>query len=50
MQKESVQSDNPAWRKRPKHAEILGYFDVGPKHQNLKTFLTFSRGRVIGLS
>jgi hypothetical protein len=41
MQKESVQSDNPARRKRPKRAEILGYFDVGPKHQNPTTFWTF---------
>ena len=31
MQKESVQSDHPVRRKRPKRAEILGYFDVGPK-------------------
>jgi hypothetical protein len=38
MQKESVQSNHPAWRKRPKCAEILGYFDVGQKHQNLTTF------------
>ena len=50
MQKESVQSDHPVRRKRPKRAEILGYFDVGPKHQNLTIFWTFSQGRVVGLN
>ena len=50
MQKESAQSDHPAWRKRSKRAQILGYFDIGPKQQNRTTFLTFSQGRVVGLS
>ena len=31
MQKESVQSDHTARRKRPKCAQKLRYFDVGPK-------------------
>ena len=50
MQKESAQSDQPAGRKRPKRAKILGYFGVCPNQQNWTTFWTFSPGRVIGLS
>ena len=50
MQKESAQSDHPIQRKRPKHAEILGYFGVGPNLLNPTTFWTFSQGRVVGLS
>ena len=38
MQKESAQSDNPAKRKRPKCAEMLGYFDIGLKQKNWTTF------------
>ena len=48
MQKELVQSDHPALRKRPKCAKILGYFVVGPKHQNRTTFWTFSRSQLVG--
>ena len=50
MQKESAQSNHPTWRKRPKCAQILRYYDVGPKQQNRTTFWTFSSGRVVGLS
>jgi hypothetical protein len=50
MQKESVQSDHPALRKRSKHAVLLEFFEVGLKQPNLTTFWTFSLGRVIGLS
>jgi hypothetical protein len=28
MQKESVQSDKPALKKRPKRVEILGYIEI----------------------
>ena len=38
-QKESAQSDHPTRRKRRKCAEILGYFDDGPKQQ-IWTILT----------
>jgi hypothetical protein len=44
LQKESAQSDHPALRKRPKYAEILGYFNVVQKQQNQTTFWTFSPG------
>ena len=50
MQKELAQSNHPAQRKRPKRAELLGYFAGGPKLQNPTTFGAFSQGRVIGLS
>ena len=50
VQKGSDQFDNPVQRKRPKHAELLGYFDIGLKQLNRTTFWTFSPGRVIVLS
>jgi hypothetical protein len=50
MEKESVQSDHCAGRKRSKCAKILGYFGICPNQQNPTTFSMFSLGRVIGLS
>ena len=50
LQKEPVQSEHPALRKCPKCAKILGYFVVGPKHQNWTIFWMFSWSKVIGLS
>ena len=50
IQKESAQSDHPIQGKRPKRAEILGYFYVGPNLLNPTTFWKFSQGRVVGLS
>jgi hypothetical protein len=43
MQKESAQSNGPAGRKHPKHAQILGYFGVCPNQQNWTEFWTLSR-------
>ena len=42
MQKESAKSDHPVKRKGPKCAEILGYFDVGPKSKLWPNFGLFS--------
>ena len=42
MQKESAQFDHTVRRKRLKRAEILQYFDIDLKWQNLTTFCTFS--------
>ena len=33
------------WRKLPKHADILGYFDIELKRLNLTTFWSFSPGK-----
>jgi hypothetical protein len=50
MQKESVQSDHPALRKRPTCGRILQIWAIGKISQYLSTFWTFSIGRVVELS
>jgi hypothetical protein len=53
FQKESAQSDHPIQRKRPKHEQILRYFDICPKHLNQTTYsiyLMLSPDCVIGLT
>ena len=50
MQKELSQSDHPTLRKRPKRAEILGYFVFVPNLRDLTTFWTFSQAGLVGLS
>ena len=48
-QKELTQSDHLTLGKRPKRAEIVGYFVVVQNLQNLTTFWTFSQSGVDGL-
>ena len=48
-QNESAQIEQPVQRKRPKHAEILEYFDVGQKEQNQTKFWTFSHQQLHAL-
>jgi hypothetical protein len=47
MKKKSAQSNHPAPRKGPKHAELLGYFDDGQTEQIMTAFWTFSPCRGI---
>jgi hypothetical protein len=45
MQKESARLDHPAGRKRPKRAEILGYFSIFTNQQKSAHILDVFSGK-----